>query len=255
MSLRRSATVARNELRVLRRDPAPVIVLLVMPLVMAPLFGSAFRAALVLSGHPRASGADFAIPAQIVEFGFFLVPYTGFLFFREHGWKTWSRLRATPASSAEIMVGKAAPMVALGLLQITILSIFGSVVLNLHLHGEALAFAPVALVYVACSVAVGIALTAVLSTVQQLNAIGFLGATLLGAVGGALVPITTLPAWARAIGPATPQYWAMRSARDIILNHKPAGAVVLPVLVLAAFTSAFVLIASRRLRFDDTKIA
>jgi ABC-2 type transport system permease protein len=254
MSARRSAAVARNELRVLRRDPMPLVVLLVMPLVMAPLFGTTFRAALVFSGHPHASGADFAIPAQIVEFGFFLAPFTGFLFFREHGWKTWSRLRASPASTADIVAGKAAPMVALGLLQVLLLSTFGCLALHLHLHGEALVLAPVALAYVCCSVAVGIALTGLLRTSQQLNAIGFLGATLMGALGGALVPITTLPVWTRVISPATPQYWAMRSARDVILNHRPASAVALPVLVLVAFTAVFVLIALRRLRMDDAKV-
>jgi ABC-2 type transport system permease protein len=91
----------------------------------------------------------------------------------------------------------------------------------------------------------------VLRTTQQLNAIGFLGATLLGALGGALVPITTLPAWTRAIAPATPQYWAMRSARDVILNGKPASAVALPALILVMFTAGFVVIALRRLRMDD----
>jgi ABC-2 type transport system permease protein len=254
MSPRRSAAVSRNELRVLRRDPMPLVVLLVMPLVMAPLFGTTFRAALVASGHTRASGADFAIPAQIVEFGFFLAPFTGFLFFREHGWKTWSRLRASPASVADIVAGKAAPMVALGLFQVVILSAFGSVALHLHLHGKGLLLAPVALVYVCCSVAVGMALTAVLRTSQQLNAIGFLGATLLGALGGALVPISTLPVWTRVLSPATPQYWAMRSARDVILNDRPASAVALPILALLAFTAFFVVIALRRLRVDETKV-
>ena len=254
MSARRSAAVARNEFRVLRRDPMPLVVLLVMPLLMAPLFGKTFRAALVLSGHAHASGADFAVPAQIVEFGFFLAPFTGFLFFRDHGWKTWSRLRASPASAADIVAGKATPMVGLGLLQVIFLSTVGALILHLHLHGEALALLPVAFTYVCCSVALGVALTAVLRTSQQLNAIGFLGATLMGAIGGALVPITTLPVWTRALAPATPQYWAMRSARDVILNGKPAGAVALPAFVLMMFTAGFVVIAIRHLRLDDAKV-
>jgi len=254
MSARRSLAIARNELRVLRRDPMPLVVLLVMPLVMAPLFGATFRAALVLSGHPHASGADFAIPAQMVEFGFFLAPFTGFLFFRDHGWKTWSRLRASPATSADIIVGKALPMVALGMLQIAILFAFGAMTLHLHLHGEALPVVAVSFVYVCCAVAVGVALTAMLRTTQQLNALGFLGATLLGAIGGALVPLSTLPGWTRRIAPAAPQYWAMRATRDVILDSKPASSVVVPIIVLAVFTAVFVLIALRRMRFDEPKI-
>jgi len=254
MSARRSLAIARNELRVLRRDPLPLVVLLVMPLLMAPLFTTTFRAALVFAGHRGASGADFAIPAQMIQFGFFLAPFTGFLFFREHGWKTWARLRASPASSADIIAGKSLPMVALGVTQFAILFAFGTAVLHLHIHGEAAALAAVAVVYATCAVTIGIALTAVLRTSQQLNAIGFLGATLLGALGGALVPLSTLPAWTRHVAPVTPQYWAMRASRDLIVSGRPASAVLTPICVLVAFTAVFAVVAVWRLRFDDQKI-
>ena len=39
---------------------------------------------------------------------------------------------------------------------------------------------------------------------EQLNAIGFPGATVLGAIGGALVPLSTLPAWTHRVAPARP---------------------------------------------------
>jgi ABC-2 type transport system permease protein len=250
----RSLAIARNELRVMRRDPLPLVVLLVMPLIMAPLFAATFRAALIVSGHRHASGADFAIPGQAVQFAFFLAPFTAFLFFREHGWKTWTRLRSSPASSAEIMIGKSVPMVVLGVLQIVALLTFGHFVLGLHLHGETLALVGVEILYVVCAVAFGIALTALLRTSQQVNAFGFLCATLMAAIGGALVPLNTLPAWTRRLAPATPQYWAMRASHDLLLDGKAAGAIVAPLIALALFTAAFVAIALRRFRFDDVKI-
>jgi ABC-2 type transport system permease protein len=250
----RSLAIARNELRIMRRDPLPLVVLLVMPMLMAPLFATTFRAALVLSGHPHASGADFAIPSQAVEFAFFLAPFTAFLFFRDHGWKTWPRLRASPASSADIIVGKAAPMIVLGFVQIIVLLAFGRFALGLHLHGETFAVLAVDVFYVGCAVAFGIALTALLRTSQQVNAFGFLCATLMAALGGALVPLNTLPSWTRHLAPATPQYWAMRATHDLILDGKPAGAIVVPLCALALFTTAFITIAVRRLRFDDAKV-
>jgi ABC-2 type transport system permease protein len=254
MSLRRSAAVSRHEARVLRRDPMPLTVLLLMPLIMAPLYRTTFRAALVFGGHPHASGSDFAIPAQMVQFGFFLVPFTGFSFFREHIWKTWHRLRGSQASPAEIVAGKAVPLVALGIVQVAVLLTFGWAVLGLHLRGQAIALGAVAIVYVCCAVTLGLALTAVVRTSQQLNAVGFLGATVLGAVGGALVPLNTLPRWTRALAPATPQYWAMRAARDLILDGRPAHAVLLPVAVLAGFTAVAAGIAVRRFQFDERNV-
>jgi ABC-2 type transport system permease protein len=232
----------------------PLYVLLALPLIMAPLYRTTFHAALLYDGHPNASGADYAVPAMIVQFGFFLAPFTGFLFFREYIWKTWPRVRATSATPAEIVVGKAVPMVLLGIVQVAVLILFGVGVLGLHLHGEVPAIGAVTIVYVCCAVAIGVALTAVVRTSQQLNALGFLGATVLGAIGGALVPLSTLPAWVHRLSPVTPQYWAMRATRDLVLDGRPAGAVVLPVAMLAVFTSVSIAVAVHRLRFDDRNV-
>lgn len=254
MSPRRSLAVARQELRVLRRDPMPLTVLVVMPVIMASIYRATFRAVLLVGGHLHASGSDFAIPAQIVQFGFFLVPFTGFLFFREHLWRTWGRLRASPATSTEIIIGKAMTMTAVGFVQIALLMIFGVLVLGFNLRGQLLSLSAVSGVYVCCAVAIGVAITALVRTSQQLNAVGFLGATVLGAIGGALVPITTLPRWIRVLAPATPQYWAMRAARDLILNGKPADAVLLPIAVLMAFTVGAAAIAIKRFSFDERNV-
>jgi ABC-2 type transport system permease protein len=255
MSPSRSAAIALNELRVLRRDPMPLIVLLLMPLINASLLSRAFRAALVLSGHPRASGADFTIPAQIAMFGFFLVPYTGFLFFREYQWKTSARLRASPASTVDIIVGKTVPMIALGILQVAVLLLIGDLAMGLHLHGEAPAVVAISVVYICCAVAIGVALTAGLRTMQQLNAVGFLGATLLGAIGGALVPLSALPSWTRNISGITPQYWVMRASHDVILDHKASLSILLPIVVLCALSAVSIAVSVRLLRLDDEKAA
>ena len=254
MSLRRSAAIARHELRVLRRDPMPLMVLLIMPVIMTALYRTTFRAALVFEGHPHATGTDFAVPAMIVQFGFFLVPFTGFMFFREHMWKTWPRLRASTASPADIVLGKALPMVGIGFLQIATLIVVGVVVFDLHAGSELAPLCVVSAVYIGTAVAIGVALTALVRTNQQLNAIGFLGATVLGAIGGALVPIATLPAWTRHLAPATPQYWAMRAGRDLLLDREAVGVVVLPLAVLAVFAIAATVIAVTRLRLDDRDV-
>ena len=86
------------------------------------------------------------------------------------------------------------------------------------------------------------------------NAFGYLGATFFGMLGGAFVPLAMLPSWARAVAPATPQYWAMRGLRSLILDGKGTSAVGLPVAVLCGYALLFVIIALWRLRFDDAKV-
>ncbi len=241
-------------MRVLRRDPSPLVILIVMPLIVVPIFRATFRAALLLSGHTGVSGAEFAVPGQAVEFLFFLAPTVGFAFFREHGWGTWARLRASPASSSEIMLGKALPLLAVGAAQLFVLFALGAFGLDMHVKGSVLGVALVSGALLVCVVSLGLALTAVLRTLQQLSAVGYVGATLFGAVGGALVPLATLPRWARHLSPITPQYWAMRGYQSCILDGRGTGAALLPVAVLLAFTAGFAVVARLRFRFNDDKI-
>ena len=60
------------------------------------------------SGYPHANGAEQVVPGQAAMAAFFIVALVTFAFFAEHGWATWDRLRASPATSFEIVVGKSA---------------------------------------------------------------------------------------------------------------------------------------------------
>jgi ABC-2 type transport system permease protein len=76
-----------------------------------------------------------------------------------------------------------------------------------------------------------------------------------GAVGGALVPASTMPAWVRAVAPATPQYWAMRGYNAMILDGRGLGAALRPTLMLLGYAAVFAGIALARFRFHDAKVA
>ena len=79
------------------------------------------------------------------------------------------------------------------------------------------------------------------------------GLVLFGSIGGALVPINVLPAWARAVAPVTPTYWAMRGFRSVILDGTDVSGVLLPVAVLLAMSALFAAVSVAKFRFDDTK--
>jgi ABC-2 type transport system permease protein len=255
MSQLRSLTIARNEVRVLRRDPTPLMILLVMPLIFVPIFRSTYRAVLVLAGVHGASGAEFAVPGAAVQFLFFLAPTVGFAFFREHAWGTWDRLRASTATNAEILTGKSLPMLALGAAQLLLVFGVGVFALDLHVPGSVAGVVVVSAALLVCVVTFGLAITAIAHTMQQVSALGYLGATLCNAIGGALVPFATLPAWLRAIAPITPQYWAMRAYNALILRGAGFSASLLPVAMLLGYAAVFVAVTLVRFRFDDAKVA
>ena len=216
----------------------------------------AFRPALVQAGHPHANGAEQVVPGQAVMSAFFVVSLTTFAFFSEYGWMTWDRLRASPATSLEIVLGKAVPARRRWRSRSSSSSSRAGVVLfDLHIRGNALALVPLVLVFSICLVLLGVAVTAMCRTAQQANAFAFVGMVLFGAIGGALVPFNVLPGWAQTIAPVTPTYWAMRGFRSVILDGRSLGGVLLPVAVLGAMGIACAVVALVRLRFDDAKVA
>jgi ABC-2 type transport system permease protein len=64
----------------------------------------------------------------------------------------------------------------------------------------------------------------------------------LSALGGAMVPLTTLPGWAQAIAPASPGYWAMSALRSAVLGL--AAGTLRAAGVLLAIAAAMVTLAA-----------
>jgi ABC-2 type transport system permease protein len=245
--------VARHDWRLLRADPVFLVVMIVMPLIVMAFLRPVFRATLVEGGAGDANGAEQVVPGVSVLFALFLVGNVGFSVFREHGWHTWERLRATPASGASLMVGKSVvPLASLGIQQVFLLGV-GGLLLDLHVRGSLFGLVLVAASWAASLIGLGYLLLAVCRTIMQLNAINQLGTMVLAGLGGAITPITALPDWARTIAPLVPSYWAMRGYRSVILDAGGLADVALPVVVLLAFTAAFSLLAWWRFESTEAK--
>ena len=248
-----AAAVARHELRVLRQDPFPLILLVFMPLVLTAFMQNAFRSVLVEEGHAGATGAEQAVPGMSVMFAFFLVGTVGFAFYREHGWGTWERLRATTTPPAAVIAGKVAAPIVICMAQLTALFTIGVVLFGLSIAGSVAGLVVVGFAFACSLVALGVCLVSLTRTIMQMNALANVGALVLAGLGGALVPLGALPGWVQAIGPSVPSYWAMRGFQDAILTESSLGTAVLPSAVLLAFAAAFAGVAMLRFRFEETK--
>src|ERR1700712_4287025 len=164
MNQRRVNAIVRQDLRVLQTDFIPVMVLIIMPLLLMPFLKPAFDVALRLEGLPAASGADQVVPGMAVTFGFFLVGNVSFGFFREHAWHTWDRLRASPASTLEILLGKTIAPLIQASVQFALLFGVGGLLIGLQVHGSWLALMAVGGAFSFYLVATGLAITAICRT-------------------------------------------------------------------------------------------
>lgn len=242
-----------NELRLLRHDPVPAAVLVGMPLVLMTLLSDAMRSTLAAGGHAGAPGSAQTVPGMACVFASFAIAVVGFAIFREHGWRTWPRLRAAGLSGRRLIGGKLAVPALLVAAQHVVLFGFGVLFLDLEVRGSWVAVALIAGLFATLVLVAGLAAAAALSTIQQVNAVTNLGAMALGGLGGGFVPVDSLPDWVQPIAPLSPVYWAMRGYETAILDGGGVGDVLGPLAVLAAFTAAFAGIALWRFRLDAPK--
>ena len=248
----RIAAIARQDLRVLRTDAMAVVPVIVLPLVLMPFLKPAFDVALDVEGLHGATGAEQVVPGMAVTFGFFLVLNVCTGFYREHAWRTWERLRASPAGTGEILIGKIVTPLFQVFAQFALLFGLGGLLMGLHVEGSWLALCGVGAAFGLYLVATGLAITALCRTFMQANAVVTVGTLLLAGFAGALVPYGLLPGWAQAVAPAIPSYWAMQGYKHVIFGE--GTAVLLPILLLLGFAALSASVAAARFRLDDTKV-
>ena len=254
MSWRRSWALMRHELKGLADDPGSVVFLLVMPLTMMALMKPLFGLSLHAEGFVGANGSEQAVPGMAAMFVTFTGSFAGFTFFREHGWHTWDRLRASRATTADILIGKLAPTLLIALAQMFALFLLGVILFDLVITGSLSALTILVVTFSLSMLAFGMAITSLARTSLQLNTFVNLFGMLFAGVGGALVPLAVLPDWVQRLARLVPTYWAMEGFLDVILESAAVPDVILPTTALLGFTVAFLAVTALRFRFEETKV-
>jgi hypothetical protein len=98
--------VTRHQLRILKSDPALLVIMFLMPLAIVPLMREALGVNLAAVGFEDADGSELVVAGQMVLFGFFVAGSATFSLFREHagasgtalGHQRLRRRRCWPAS-------------------------------------------------------------------------------------------------------------------------------------------------------------
>ncbi len=168
-----SLAIVKQQFRIIRRDPWFLAIMFGMPMIAMPLLKRTMAISLQASGYANATGAEQVVPGQVVMFGFFVGGSAGFCVFREHGWKTWDRLRASSATPTGLLFGFATPWVIIHVLFRMALFVAGDLALGLRLNGGSIFAALVLmLAYATCVIAIIMLTTATFRTVNRVFSIG-----------------------------------------------------------------------------------
>ena len=135
---------------------------------------------------------------------------------RERG--TMENLLATPVRPLEVMVGKIAPFIIVGYLQVSLILIAAKLLFGVPMVGSLLLLSLALVVFIAANLAVGFTFSTIAKNqlqAMQMTFFFFLPSMLLS---GFMFPFRGMPGWAQVIGEVLPLTHFLRIVRGVLLK-------------------------------------
>lgn len=252
MSPSRTNAIARNTVRLVVHDPGAAIAMTLIPLVFIAFLKPAFGAQFDAPGVDNASSAG--IPGMAALFAVMSLQIIVMIYYREHAWGTWSRLRASGATAIEIVVGKSGPLVVVVALQTILVFGVSALLFGYRVTGSLWALGMLILAQSLTVVAFATAAVGLFRSLDVAMIVGnAVGMTMAG-IGGALAPTETLPGWAQAVAPFTPTYWTIDAMRAVTVNAAGLPDIGMALGVVAVFVAACLAVTIVAFRPTDSKV-
>jgi ABC-2 type transport system permease protein len=243
--LRDTFLVFRQQLRLLLREPAWIIIALVQPLLYLALFGPLLKQVVAAPGFPRGDSWQVFVPGLLIQLGMFGSLFVGFGLIDEMRSGVVERLRVTPASRLALLLGRVLRDTLVLVVQATLLTLvavaFG---LRIPLVGALITVAIVSLLGVSLSslsYAVALRLKSEDALAQVLNTISV--PILL--LSGILLPMTLAPAWLETLSRFNPFRYVVDGARAAFLGEMGGSALVAGLIAAAGLAVVGLIIGTR----------
>ena len=196
--------------------------------------------------NPELRTPVFVVPALLgVILTTTMILMTALSIVRERERGTFEFLIATPVQRFELMIGKIAPYVAIGLIQIVIVLGAGLLLFRVPVRGSLLGLAVGSLLFIGANLTLGLVISSVTANqlqATQLSFFFFLPSVLLS---GFMFPFDAMPAPARWLGLALPLTHYVRMCRGILLRGAGLGDHLTEAGALALFLVVTLALATR----------
>lgn len=207
----------------------------------------------VLSGNEPEAQPGEGFGQSVPGFGSMFVMFTVLggmaVLLRERQNWTMQRIVIMPLARWQILGGKILTYFTLGMIQFTILFVFGFI-MGLDIGGSWLAMLLVMVTYTLSITALAFALATAIRTEGQASYLTTLLGVSLAALGGAWWSLEVVPPFMQTIGHLSPVAWAM-DAFTILIFYDGGLYDVLPNLVILSVIAAVLfMIAVRRFRYE-----
>lgn len=192
---------------------------LIGPLAERAPGGQPFEVVIHRRYNPEAITAYNIVPGLLgVILSMTLVMMTSLGMARERERGTMESLLSTPVRPLEVMVGKLAPYVLVGLLQACVILTMARLLFDVPMSGGWLALAAGLMLFIIGSLALGFLISTVAKTQLQAMQMSFFYMLPSILLSGFMFPFRGMPEWAQAIGTAIPVTHFLRVVRGSLLK-------------------------------------
>lgn len=151
------------------------------------------------------------------------------------------RILISPIKPVEIILGKMSFCIVLGIIQLTLMFVFGYFVFELDIFRDVLSLISVIIATSLACTSIGIFLATICKTERQADSLSTLIVLSMSALGGSFVPSFIMPASIKTIGRFTLNHWSMKGFTDIFWRQLGFSEILVSVAVL---TGIFILFSS-----------
>jgi ABC-2 type transport system permease protein len=177
-----------------------------------------------------------------------MIMITGLAITRERERGTMENLLSMPTRPSEVLIGKIAPYILIGYVQVGVILTAARFLFHVPMHGSIPLLLLVALVFIAANLAMGITFSTIAKNqlqAMQMTFFVFLPSILLS---GFMFPFRGMPIWAQRVGEILPLTHFLRIVRGILLKGNGIADVAGDLWPIALFAVILMSIGIRRYR-------
>lgn len=187
--------------------------------------------------NPERRSADFLVPGlMVVIIMTVTVQQTAVTLVREREQGTFEQLTVSPMKRGELMVGKVAPWIVIGMVDMIAIATLGVLLFDVPMRGSIPTFLVAAFLFVLCCLAIGLIVSARATSLEAANVMGLMVAFMPAfMLSGFVFPLSSLPAFLQWTSYLFPARYMVDVVHSVML--KGAGMDILwpQVVILAVY--------------------
>jgi len=197
--------------------------------------------------NPGLRSPNYIVPGLVgVILTLTMILVTAMAIVRERERGTLEQLIVTPITKTELMLGKIAPYVGVGLVQMTTVLLLGRFVFDVPLTGNVLLLYAIALVFIVASLAFGLFVSTLVRTQQQAMQASFFFVLPNILLSGFMFPRQAMPTLFQWIGAFLPLTHFLKVLRGILLKGVGVTELWKELVILLLFATVLIALSVRR---------